>query len=135
MQSLLPLKQLLKKKPKLKKNLAAAKAKLGKSLKTGDSKVGTLFDMPINTDKAPTFTDLITPDSDFCNQCVFAGGDWSVTDKSCALTATKRADLKKANGKTGDEDGTDVAATVSTTLTYKDMFTGVEGCNDWVKVS
>lgn len=48
-------------KTKAEANLKKAQAKLGKALKTGGSKVGTLFTMPYNTDKAPTFTDLTTP--------------------------------------------------------------------------
>lgn len=124
--------------------MAKANAKLGKSLKTGSSKIGKLFTMPHITADAPTYEELVDKQNNdltgldsLCNQCVLAGGKWTeaVNDESsCVIGAPKIAALKKAATSKTNTAGTNVAAAVDADVTYKAMFDGIEKCNGWAKV-
>jgi len=124
-------------KSKAEKQIAAQQKKLGKALKTGGSKIGDLFTtIPHDGADVPTYADITAGPIDHCSQCIFAGGDHAVVKdvSSCSFPATKLAALKKANGKAGDVQGTDVAATVDKDLTYKAMFEGIAKCYGLDKV-
>jgi hypothetical protein len=124
-------------KSKAEAHIKAQQAKLGKALKTGGSKIGDLFTtMPHDSTDAPTYADITSSPVDNCSQCIFAGGDYALVKDvaSCSFPAKKLAALKSANGKAGDVEGTDVAATVDKDLTYKAMFAGIEKCYDLDKV-
>lgn len=121
-------------------------AKLGKALKTGSSKIGTLFTMPHKSADAPTYEELavkqindLTGFDTYCNQCVLAGGKWTVDDavdgeSNCVFEATKIAALKKAATSKTNTEGTNVAVAVDADVTWKAMFDGIEKCNAWAKV-
>lgn len=130
-------------KAKAEANLKKQDAKLGKSLKTGSSKIGPLFTMLQISADAPTYDELAATHDDvtglgsLCTQCVLAGGKWTagINDvANCVFEATKIAALKKAATSKTNTAGTNIAAPVDPDVTWKAMFDGFESCNGWKKV-